>query len=596
MATASEVPGRFDVVIAGEGYVCADLEEIKAQYGFTPTFVQRSAVQGDYGDTAQDFWLTTTQRDWSQGEQQKFYRQSEQKASKYWRGTNVNVNREGAVTIRPAVSAITSAAAITACSPQSFSASTIAYTTATNLYHLASDGTISDKGAHSLGVAPAVFALCTDGTSVYMSSAVAPSVGVRRWDNSAFSTFSATRAIALEFLNNTLYGIGDSANLIRYDTAGVASTLYSWNTATGADAEFTPRRLRASGGKLLILFGQAGKGGAELHSYDGVAPVVVAQFPRNFTAYDLEVVNGVAFVSGKFLGAINEPAVYLYAAGSVELLWRAHNTVSANAPSLAPFDGGLVFNDDSTGQLIYYNPATGGVHSFGAYTASGQGTLAASSTSLLLMRDSGTANFQYPSTTSLASSASIIHSLVDFDSSLTKNFRGVKVDFDVGTTGDGGSVGISYLVGKVDGDFLELQASAVSGTEYTDPTIGTAIGTGTSIAVKVTLNKGTSTDGPTLKRVSVRAAPVQFAFRKETFVLNCTGRDGQSHVTLRDGTTHPKDGLEMATALRTAATTAAPISITDEFGTFTGIIDSDGFQLRRVKRQEFIAVVPVREV
>jgi hypothetical protein len=65
---------------------------------------------------------------------------------------------------------------------------------------------------------------------------------------------------------------------------------------------------------------------------------------------------------------------------------------------------------------------------------------------------------------------------------------------------------------------------------------------------------------------------------------------------LRDETLHPKDGLQMAQELRTAASSTNPISVTDEFGTFTAVVENEGFQLRRVRPNEFIAVVPVREV
>jgi len=55
-------------------------------------------------------------------------------------------------------------------------------------------------------------------------------------------------------------------------------------------------------------------------------------------------------------------------------------------------------------------------------------------------------------------------------------------------------------VGDVDGSYTTLQTGAVSGTEYTL--------TGRNISVKITLNKGTSTNGPVLKRHYIRAAPV----------------------------------------------------------------------------------------
>src|SRR3990167_6067956 len=115
MAVAADVPGKFDLVLNGEGYVCADMEEVKAQFGYTPTFVARTNVQGDYGDNTQDFWMTFTQRDWSLGEQQKFYRQDEPRSPRYWRGSNVGGRTAGQVPRRPKTTSPGFGASVFAC-------------------------------------------------------------------------------------------------------------------------------------------------------------------------------------------------------------------------------------------------------------------------------------------------------------------------------------------------------------------------------------------------------------------------------------------------------------------------------------------------
>src|SRR2546425_6566231 len=93
--TAADVPTRIDVLIDGQGYMLDDTidptslysSRQRAQYGLSPVFVQRQNVSGDYGDNQQDFFLTFTQRDWSEGEQQKYFRQSDPDAiRRYWRG------------------------------------------------------------------------------------------------------------------------------------------------------------------------------------------------------------------------------------------------------------------------------------------------------------------------------------------------------------------------------------------------------------------------------------------------------------------------------------------------------------------------------
>ena len=46
------------------------------KYAYSPTFVERANVQGDYGDNQQDFFMTFSQKDWSLGEQQRYFRRA----------------------------------------------------------------------------------------------------------------------------------------------------------------------------------------------------------------------------------------------------------------------------------------------------------------------------------------------------------------------------------------------------------------------------------------------------------------------------------------------------------------------------------------
>jgi len=435
-------------------------------------------------------------------------------------------------------------------------------------------------------------------------------VGVRKYPGGLpFSTFSATSASALAFLNNTLYGFRASVGQLgRYDSAGNYTTLYTWREVDSAArnlASVSGGMIREYGSKLAVLL-RFDVGQSELWVYDGTAPTLAYVLPTGFLACGIEVAQGFVFIYGVEI-ALNSgssyktrPTIYFYANGTPGLLWRADSTIDftltsdftlAGNPACVASDAGLVFNDDTTGRLMVYDSTNGGVHAAGSYTVAGNSPLLAACPTFLLHTRNQTTGYRWPDSSAVPASGYVITSLADFESSLNKNFRGIKVDFTSATDGDGGSVDIAYRVGDVDGSYTTLQTGATSGTEYTLSSVS-----GQSISVRATINKGTSTSGPVLKRIAVRAAPVQFAFRRETYVLNLSGRDGNGHVLLRDQTPHPKDGLDMATDLRTAATTAAPISITDEFGTFTGIIEADGFQLRRGKRQEYIAVVPVREV
>src|SRR3954464_12429951 len=116
MASAADVPGKFDVVINGQGYIfdasfdpSVVYRTQKASFGYTPTFIERSNVQGDYGDNQQDFWLTGTQRDWSRGEGQTHFRSTgDQSSRRYFSATNVESNVEGQVSMAfKAVSTVT---------------------------------------------------------------------------------------------------------------------------------------------------------------------------------------------------------------------------------------------------------------------------------------------------------------------------------------------------------------------------------------------------------------------------------------------------------------------------------------------------------
>jgi hypothetical protein len=596
MATAADVPNKYDVLINSVGYMFAEVEDVKAEFGYTPTFVPRSNTQGDFGDNFQDFWMTETQRDWTLGEQQRFYRPrlSESSASRYWDGTAIDRSVPGQVSMRKVTSSVAFAASIVGAVGQGGGGTKMYAGSSTNLYELTAAGVITDRGAHGAGTFADKEAMATDGFfNVYIGGAT----NIRRFDTAGFgfTTFSATATQALCYLNNTLFAMNSTADaLLRFDTAGTATTIFTWQTAPGVAAG-ARTQLRAYGSKLLIAR-YAGERGAELWLYDGgAAPSRIAVFPPNFTLNSLDVVNGVAYIGGSFAvsAAISRPAVYYYANGTYDILWKASTDYAgvAFAP-IAAFQGGLVIADESDGSLLFFDPLTGGVSTMGAYSVTGglPIRLTASAVSLLLTQGSATGYLYYGAGTT-ATTSTVVSSLMDFDSSLTKIMRGIRVEFESGSDGNGGSVDIAYRVGDLTGSYTTLQSSAVSGTEYLLTNI-----TGRSISLKITLNKGTSTNGPVLKRVAVRAVPQQQAFRKETFVINCSGRDGQHPQQHRDGAFEGSDGLTLATALRTAATSTTPISITDEFGTFTGVIDANGFQIKRVRPNEFVAVVPVREV
>jgi hypothetical protein len=613
LASASDVPNKYDVVINGKGYILAETENplySRTKYGYTRTFVERQNTQGAFGDQFQDFWLTCSQNDWSLGEQQKYARVNQDDSPRrFWQGSAVDVQTPGDVSMRKAVRSLTFAAAVHGVVNRgSTQNEEIAVASTTNVYTVTADGTITDRGAHGLGVAPANFGMASDGADVFISSSAGGTVGVRRMDGTyTFSTFSATGSDELVYANNTLYGLRVASltgNLIRYDTAGAATTLATWQSANGTALSATASRLRGLGGKILILRSGFMAQGPELWLYDGVGVSRIAQLPSSTFAYSLEVLNGIAFIGAGYVRNASpsvavRPVIFYYANGNIGVLWEANDYASFSTavtthgiPTMSHFEKGLVFTDDTAGKFMFYNPATGGVHSIGSYTVANDLPQLGSAMSFFVHTRNATAAYQYPTPTTTATTATLTSSLFDFDSSLDKLFRGIKVDFDVATDGNGGTVDIAYRVGDVDGSYTSLQTGATSGTEYTLTGI-----TGRSISVKVTLNKGTSTNGPVLKRVSVRAAPKQLAFQMGTLLLQCTGKDGEQPLKLRDGTFEGRDGLTMATDLRSVATSGTPVQMTNEFGTISNVVfENDGFELLHVRSNEFIATVPWREV
>lgn len=603
------VPDVFDLLINGEGYLYYDPwtggdsvnAPAKATMSLTPTFIPRQNTQGNYGDNQQDFWLTYSQNDWSLGETQRFQGRDDAGKRKYWSGSSINNRVQGQVSLQKASASTTASGNLLSISARGSSVNeNLVFVTSTNLYELASDGTITDRGAHGAGSSGALRgAIISDGTDVYIGGATA----IRKWDGAAFSTFSVNSADSIIYHNNTLYGLGNSSgNLYSWDSGGTRTSLFQWKQVdTGGRSG--QGRLLSWGSKIVISWSLADKT-TELWLYDGTGVSKIASLPSNFFAHDMCELAGVLFVAGGYWRSAStttynfKPAVWYYANGTSGELWKATDYISStssqltnNGTGITVLDGGIIWNDSYSGSLMFYDLGTGSVSSVATGIATNQAYLADSSSTFTAFSASSTTLRYYPNNATTASSGTITSSLIDFDLSLNKVFRGIKVDFTSATDGDGGSVDIAYRVGDVDGSYTTLQTGATSGQEYTLSNVS-----GRSISVRITLNKGTSTAGPVLKRLYVRAIPVQAAYRRQEYVINCTGRDGKQNIALRNGRPHPKDGLTMAQALKTAATASAPIYIYDELGGYTGIIEGDTFQLYRIHPEEYVCRFIAREV
>jgi hypothetical protein len=616
VVSAADVPGRYDLVLTfgGNSYGFCFLDSVepsiplrthRSVYTLSPTFIDRQNVSGNYGDNQQDFWMTATQNDWGGGEDQHYFRPNDQDSRRrYWRGANVTVDQAGGIGIGYDKLFPTFPTDVnSACSSIDGTAFLVA--TNTNLYSLSTTGTITDKGAHGLGRAPAMYGMVTDGRNLFLSSTGPGTVGVRMWDGTTFSTFSATPADALAFLNNGLYGYRSiNADLVRWDTTGTMSTLYPWEGADGSAAGGVARdvKLCPFGGKLAILR----RPNSEVFLYDGngVSTIWKLDHPLD----DIALMEGLLCVGGK--DASNRQVVDYYENGSFGNLWTSPDTYAgAGETRLCQFgqhgDTGLAWPDHANAQYVHFNLARGGVIRLAAITASfsdSDSIMVSNRTQFFMTRQTGTASDLYPDSSGALGTAQVFTSLFDFDSSLTKLFRGIKISWTAASDGNGGSADVYYRLNDLAGSYTLLKGGATNGVEYAlpDATIGS------SLSLRVDLLKSTSTLGPVLDRTYVRAAPDLQSFKRGQYLIDCTATTKLPR-RLRDGTHHPKSGREQADALMLASQQTAPLTVTDRFGAFTGLFDlgrEEGFALFEVhpaldepaKSGAFIARVWARQV
>lgn len=589
--TASDVPARIDVLINGEGYRFLETDDVKGISSFAPTFLQRTNVSDAYGDEDQDWWLTMRQKDWSLGEGQRNFTLDEQAVRRYWASNGIRIDREGRLSLLKSRYSVTLDGTPTT-NICTYELGTVAFAGGTNA-HTQDTSSASSLGAHG---ATSPTAVAYDRDNLYVSGFTG---ALRRWNGAAWADFSATPAGRLAFLNNTLYGLtgvgqgGSTTALYRYSTAGVATTIFTWQGADGT-AVGTAGLLIPYGGDLVITMSATGEGWTTLWIYDGVAPAIVAKFPDGISINDATVLNGTLMLGCQEVGpyGINS-AVYYYANGQTGRLWRSTGTASSAPTRVTTFNGCLVFTDASDNTVKQYDPETGAISTLFTNPVAFSDAVGGFGNQefWFLTAGSSTTGRIYPHASTYETSGLLKTSLFDGSTVRTKRFKSVVVEFDAGSDGNGGTVDIAYRLEDPDGSYTSLQTGATSGTEY-------AIGqNGRSISIQVTINKGTSTSGPTVKNVYLRAAPLLDTFRKERYVLDLTGVDGEQHLQMRDGqTVHPKDGLAMATDLRTAIASTTPITIVDEFGSYSAYLVPEECEFRRIRSQEYVAVITARQV
>lgn len=616
------VPRRYDVVIDGFGYIfwnelmaSMPFRNQRAAYSYTPTFIERTNISGNYGDNQQDFFMTASQDDWSGGQGQQFLRTNDvTSASKFYAGSQIEISTAGQVTIAPATQNINDgnrAIGLSSCGlPESIDSTKHGYVVGTDLWTMDALGTATDIGAHGAGaVTNSPWSTCSDGLYLYISGASK----IRKWDGTSFTDFSATPCGPIAFLNNTLFGF-TAGKLVQYSTTGVQSDVFPWKYADGtADGNTANVKLIPFGPDLLILFPYR-SGRPEVWMYDGTNTSKIAELPPSTIAYDIIEIQGVVFVSAFVLDSPSgfaagvTPIIYAYTNGSVDEVWRAAGPINTNLllnamrPALGTVGGRLVFVDGYSRGINQLDLKTGAVSKVGVIVHSENSATdfrcrMSSALSSILLTWGKISNVStvgpdlFPQLATFAATGTLQTSLIDFDNALTKTMRSVKIDWS-----GGGSVDIAYQLDGLLGSYTSLQTSAASGTEYLLPA-GTQ---GHSISVQITLNNSAG-NVPTLKRIYVRAAPVQQSYRKCQYILDLTGRRDRSvnqPVIRRDGTKSNLTGAQMAANLVPSITSTTPISVTDRFGTYNAVFEQgEGItELDEVRPGEFIAQVTLREV
>ena len=619
----TDVPDRYDVVFSLNdgttyGFMYADSVESnlpfrthKALYSYSPTFLERQNLSNTFGDNFQDFFLTATQADFSEGEGQKFFRVNDpDSVRKYWGGLNVEPTKvPGNVTLTYALSSSASAAGSVGTTAAIANAIAADWYTAdsTNLYSISvASGavTVTSRGAHGVGTPSCV---AVDQANVYIAGSLVAS-NIVKWDGSSFTTFSASQGVnSLLYINNILYGHKNSTDsLLSYDTSGTATTQFQWKNADGTTANNVFFKMVPYGGSIYILRGASFK--YELWVYDGSGARTLASLPQDFIPQAIDVTQGIVFVSGSTIiktGAY-VPQVYYYVNGSLGKLWESQSAwpggSSSNDVPLCSYGNGVVFKDPTNNNIYQYDIAVGGVHCVANHNPSAASTLLGSNlhSAFLLFRNGD--NSCYGGGATYNSTGYIQTSQYDFDNTLTKVFRGIKIDADIPANT---SVDIAYQLDGAGGTYTNLQTGATSGTEYLLP----ANTTGHSISVQVTLNSATGSATPTLKHVYVRAAPILQQFRRREYLFDLAGgaREdlGKTSRRTRDMTAYPVDPITACNNLTKIATQIVPFTVADRFAPsgMTVMADLqqnqagyDGFAIYEVRPNVFIGRINLREV
>lgn len=599
-ATVADIPTVFDIVINGVGYMFDKRREDQALMGHTPTFVPRNNNSGVYGDNEQDFFLTGSQKDWSGGSEQRHWAADEEHSNRFWDSMACEIHIPGEIRLsqKPRVNSIESIYA--GCGRFDDTAHFLASaTTAYTVY----DSIVTSMGAHGAGT-PFAYGVCTDGRYHYVSGLS----GIRKWDGITWSDFALGNFGSIAYLNNQLYAC-DGINLVVFSSTGVPTTLYSWVNATGVAYQRTRVKVITYGSNLLVYMRMRSANRPELWMFDGESTFRVAQLPIGVGGDAVES-NGIVFLSSAELS--NQPSlsgttwpvgvIYAWVNGSIQEAWRDDRIGNSQIPALQEaiptlglLAGNLIFScTNKDGRFLkQYNLETGSTETITTWvseTGSAITTLFISSSlgSICLVGQDVDATV-WPAFAGFSDSGTLDSSLYDFGSSLKKLFRSVRIDFETPAVT---SVNVSYRLDTLEGAYTAVAGPIVSGVDI--PLPDNLIGN--SISIRVTLTTGISTSTPVVRRLYVRAAPFHQSYRKAVYHLDLSSYRGDTPVMRRDGSADARTGKDMAAALYAIVTGQASVPIIDSLGSYTGILDPDGFQITQFNPDEYVATVSVRQV
>lgn len=419
---------RYDVVIDGVGYMRWEQVDdslpsriyqiVPETLQWSPQFIQRTNVSGDFGDNQQDFFMTYTMRDWSGGEGQKYFRQQTDKDRTYWDGSNVRPSEQpGSVVVGPKEGTISLPHTGAGSGHMSYNLAWIKETL---------NGTVGDAMVcvvNDVGGTALYTFYSTDGgttwTEMCATSRPASSADAgdliggddsniyflsRNWNSGHSRIFSCSGAgaaswtahtqttanlVMIEWFDGAMYCAASSAILRTVDVSGGGSdgTVTAIKDLGGGQIV----DMMAAGGVLYLLYCSS-QGDFRLMQYDGTNVTEVARLPKGWKApkpsestidnsnYNrrlrcLAYQDGIVYVGGMVPGndaLVTNGNTYTYRAalwffdgGNSGLLWESNvmqQTYKRGGGAVCVIDGGIiVFADHIAERLMAYDPRTGGV-------------------------------------------------------------------------------------------------------------------------------------------------------------------------------------------------------------------------------------------